>query len=212
MTHHYSQHEPTGPLLGVSCANCTTDASAAVRNSGEFHATEADVRKFAERWPAFGAIRALRAEFDSDGGLAGLTAPDVSEWDDMDERGVRAIVDDLQAGVIGHRAADHCCPDFDKKTTAADPGAAIAEFGLASISVALDCSPGDDDDYLYKFGVLLVDQRHEQGEGAIRLKTEQGKRYRVAVTVTEYQSDEEDEEDARNDAERDEIANRIHGA
>lgn len=24
MTHHYTEHEPTGPRLGVSCADCTT--------------------------------------------------------------------------------------------------------------------------------------------------------------------------------------------
>lgn len=77
------------------------------RATGTFHATYADVLAFASRWYCFGTVGPVLAYFDANGDLYDIDAPET-----MDEGALRAIVDDLQDGRTGHRAATKCCADF----------------------------------------------------------------------------------------------------
>ena len=67
----------------------------------------------------------------------------------------------------------------------ADPARQIESFAVASIEVALDCSPGDDDDHLFQtWGVMAADV-DTSDERMIRITLESGRRFLITVDVSE---------------------------
>lgn len=90
--------------------------------------------------------------------------------------------DELEAKGIADRAAQAARV---REFAESDPAGQIEAFAVASVEVALDCTPGADDDYLFQtWGVMAADV-DTSDEKMIRLTLENGRRFLIKVDVSE---------------------------
>jgi hypothetical protein len=66
-----------------------------------------------------------------------------------------------------------------------DPAGQIEAFAAAAIEVALDCTPGADDDHLFQTWGVMAEDVDTSDERMIRLTLENGRRFLITVDVSE---------------------------